>query len=341
MKFITANRKQKNEQPSDEMMAVLGQSGSKDPKIAMAASSKLAVALSLPLRQGVLVGDNLNGIYEQIKFAPGVAVEYPIDFYAPGTEKEYVAYVLPKHGYLPQANLEGDYVQIPTYEIGNAIDWNLRYARDARWDIVGRAMAVLEAGFVKKNNDDGWHVILSAGVDRNILVFDADAAAGQFTKRLISLGKVIMRRNGGGNSTSINRGKLTDFYTSPEAIEDMRNWNVDQIDEITRNKIFNAPDGSLTQIFQVNMHTVDELGEGQEYQVFYTNQLGGSLQASDVELSVGLDLSKDDAFIMPWRSQVELFMDESLHRERRQGVYGWAEHGFGVLDNRRVLLFSH
>ena len=63
-------------------------------------------------------------------------------------------------------------------------------------------MQVLEASFVKKINDNGWHTMLTAGADRNILVFDGDASAGQFTKRLVSLMKVIMRRNGGGNTGS-------------------------------------------------------------------------------------------------------------------------------------------
>ena len=33
-------------------------------------------------------------------------------------------------------------------------------------------------GRSKKMNDDGWHTILAAGVDRNILVYDGDATAG-------------------------------------------------------------------------------------------------------------------------------------------------------------------
>ena len=97
---------------------------------------------------------------------------------------------------------------VPTYDVGASIDYLLKYARDARWDIVGRAMDVLQGQFTKKMNDDGWHTILSAGVDRNILVYDADASSGYFSKRLVSLMKTIMRRNGGGNSTSINRGQM-------------------------------------------------------------------------------------------------------------------------------------
>ena len=125
-------------------------------------------------------------------------------------------------------------------------------------------------------NDDGWHTILSAGVDRNILVYDADASSGYFSKRLVSLMKTIMRRNGGGNSTSINRGQMTDLYLSPEGLEDIRNWGVDEVDDITRRELITREGGLLTRIFQVNLHDLDELGEGQEYQSFFTSELSGA-----------------------------------------------------------------
>ena len=182
--------------------------------------------------------------------------------------------------------MEGDYVMVPTYTVASSIDYLLRYAREARWDIVGRAMQVLEAGFVKKMNDDGWHTLLAAGVDCNILVYDGDAANGQFTKRLISLLKTI------------------------------------------------------TRVFGVNLHDLDELGAGQEYQTFYTDQLSGTLQGSDSELIVGLDLNKNDSFVMPVKQEVQIFEDDALHRHQRAGFYGWAELGFAVLDNRRILLGS-
>jgi hypothetical protein len=229
---------------------------------------------------------------------------------------------------------------VPTYTVASSIDYLLRYAREARWDVVGRAMQVLEAGFVKKMNDDGWHTLLAAGVDRNVMVYDADAAVGQFTKRLISLMKTVMRRNAGGNSGSLNRGSLTDLYLSPEALEDIRNWGLDQVDEVTRREIYQAGDdgAAITRIFGVNLHDMDELGADQEYQLFYKNQLSGTFTGSDVELVVGLDQSSNDSFIMPVKQDVQIFEDDALHRQQRAGFYGWAEIGFAVLDNRRILL---
>jgi hypothetical protein len=327
-------------EPTEQLTELLVQSGSAEKEKSLAANREFAKALELPLRQALLNGDILNGIFEPIKLAQSATPEFPLDFLAPGTEKDFVAYTIPNHGYIPERHVEGDYVMVPTYDIGASIDYLLKYARDARWDVVGRAMEVLEAQFVKKMNDDGWHTLLAAGVDRNIVVYDNDAAAGQFTKRLVSLMKTVMRRNGGGNSASNNRGILTDLYVSPEAMEDIRNWGIDQVDEITRREIYTAADGTLNRVFGINLHDLDELGEGQEYQEFYDNVLSGTLPGSDTELVVGLDLRKRDSFIMPVRQEVQIFEDDTLHRQKRAGFYGWSEQGFAVLDNRRVLLGS-
>ena len=338
-----ANRKF---EPTSELTDLLVKSGSSHKEEALAANHEFAKALELPLRQGVLSGNILDDIFEPIQLAQSATPEFPLDFLAPGTEKDFVAYTIPNHGYIPQKHVEGDYVMVPTYDIGASIDYLLKYARDARWDVVGRAMEVLEAQFVKKMNDDGWHTLLAAGVDRNIVVYDADASAGQFSKRLVSLMKTVMRRNGGGNSASNNRGMLTDLYVSPEAMEDIRNWGLDQIDEVTRREIYTAADGTVNRVFGVNLHDRDELGEGQQYQLFYSNVLSGTLPQNaggdanndKVEIVVGLDLRKRDSFIMPVRQEVQIFEDDTLHRQKRAGFYGWAEQGFAVLDNRRVIL---
>jgi hypothetical protein len=324
-----------------EMKQLLASAGSMNPKIAIPAMEGFAKALTLPLRQGLLSGDIVTDIFGVVEFTPGIPTEFPMDFLPPGTQKDFNAFTIPKHGRIPEKNVEGDYVMVPTYYVGNSIDWLLKYSQFARWDIVARAMQVFEAGFVKKTNDDGWHTLLTAALDRNIVVFDADSGSGQFTKRLISLMKVIMRRNGGGNSTTPNRARLTDLYLSPESVEDMRNWGVDIVDEFTRREIFTADDGSFMRIFNVNLHDIDELGEGQEYQLFYQNTLGGNLAPNDLELVLGLDLAHNDAFVSPtYQPGVEVFEDATLHRQQRHGIYGWKNQGFGILDNRRIILGS-
>jgi hypothetical protein len=249
----------KIQRPDDFIVDLIKKSGDLDIAVAMDAQRELAKALQEPLRSGVLVGDVVTGVFQSMVMEPGSTIEFPLDLLAPGEEDDFIAYTNPGNGRIPERQVEGDYVMVPTYGIASSIDWLLRYAREARWDIVGRAMQVLEASFVKKINDDGWHTLLSAGADRNILVYDGDASNGQFTKRLVSLMKTIMRRNGGGNTGSPDgaRGRLTDLFFSPEGIEDIRNWGLDQIDEVTRREIYLAADGGITRVFQTNLHDLD------------------------------------------------------------------------------------
>jgi len=326
--------------PTSEMIDLLRKSGSRRRVESLDATAQLAVALTLPLRQGIMSGDIYSDIFERITLERGAIPEWPLDLLAPGTEKDHVAYTTPGHGRIPERTVEADFVMVPTYEISNSIDWLLRHARDARWDLVDRATQVFEAGFVEKLNSDAWSTILSAAVDRNIMVYDNAANAGQFTKRLVSLMKTVMRRNGGGNSTSTNRGMLTDLYVSPEAMEDIRDWGVDQIDETTRREIFTAEDGRINRIFSVNLHDIDELGVSQKFQTFFTSDLNGGLQASDVELVIGLDLAKNDCFVMPIREELQVSEDDMLARQRRAGLFGHLEVGFGALDNRRCIAGS-
>lgn len=309
-----------------KMTDLLRKTGDKDPVVANNAQKALAAAITPVIRQGVTPGDTILELFDKTVFDPNARIEYPIDFYRPENASEFTAYTVPNQGKVPQRHVEGDYVTVPTYDIANSIDWLKRYAREARWDIVGRALEVLEAGFVKKLNDDSWHTIMAAGFDRNLIVNDTNASAGQLTKRLISLLKLVVRRNSGGNSASMNRGKLTHLYLSPEAIEDMRNWGVDEADDFTRREIYLSDDTAGTSVFGVKLLPLDELGENQEYQLYYQNVIAtgaanNGMASGDVELVVGVDATTNDSFVMPIREELEIHDDPTLLRERRQGLF--------------------
>ena len=319
---------------------LLKATASVDEKVAKASMQQFATALELPLRQGVMSGPLLGDIFEQADYSGQRFVEYPLDFLAPGSEANHTAFTVPQCGFIPHNTVEGDYVLVPTYDVANSIDWCLHYAENANWNVVDRAMQVFRDGFVKKLNDDGSHVMLAAGLDRNAVVYDSAAAAGQFTKRLVSLMKVFMRRNSGGNSTSTNKGRMTDLIISPEAEEDIRNWGLSEVDDITRRQIFTSAEG-LTSVFQVNLHSWEEFGVGAELELYYENVLGGTLPAGDVEIVLGLDLSApNSSFVMPVRKQLQVYEDVTLLRAGRAGVWGRMSLGFAVLDSRATLLGS-
>lgn len=331
-----------NENQKQAMSNLLRRAGSPDKAVALQAQAEIAAGIQTPLRKAVLSGDVVTNMFKPMDYRGNRYIEYPLDIINPGQQDDFRAYVIPQEGAIPEARVQGDFLMIPTYEIGGSIDCRLRFLRDANWPVVQRMLEVLEAGFIKKINDDGWQTILSAGVDRNIIVNDTNAAAGQFTPRLISLLQTIMRRNGGGNSTSMDRSRLTDLIMSPEAHIDIRSWGLDLVPDAVRANIYYANENNqdLIRIYNVNLMAMDEFGDDQEYQLYYENELSGTMAASDVEIVIGLDRQRDDSFMMPYKEDLQTYEDDNMHRRNLFGVYARMELGFAVLDSRRVLLGS-
>jgi len=334
---------------SEEAIAALKRAASSNHEERAAAQRAFAAELTAPLRQGIFDRDNLGDIFEKQVLAPGAQANYPLDFVKPGYEDDFVAFTLPKAGRIPERHVEGDELWVPTFRIANAIDWDIKYAEEARFDVIMRAVRVYEAGYVRKINSDGWRTILAAADGRGLVVtasgsapFTGDAgngfptpALGKFTKELVSRMRTAMTRGAGGNG---NGGKLTDLYMSLEAMEDIRAWDVDDIDEFTRREIFVNREYGLATIYGVVLHEMTEFGVGQEYQAFLTDVIGRAVPANTEQFVVGLDLSTTDSFVMPIRKELVTLDDQTLYRSQRMGIFGWMEHGFAVLDPRRVLL---
>ncbi len=321
------------------MQAALERCGHLDVAVAAEAQREWASALTLPLQEGVLYGDVIGGIFDVEELKPGVAPEYPLSPITPSNVKEFVAWTVPGNGLIPYKSFESDYVMVPTYDVGAAADVNSKYARDARFPVIERLFKMVRAMFTRKLNNDGFHTILAAGKGRNLVAYDSAAVSGLFTKRLVNALQVTMERNAGGNSTSEDKGVLSDLYLSPESMGDIRSWDLTQIDEFTRRDIFIGEGyGGLTKIFGVLLHSLTELGVSQEWQNYYANTLGGTMPTDKAEIVVGLDLVNRDSFVMPVREMPMVQSDPYLARHRRLGIWGTCEIGFGALDTRRVLL---
>jgi len=296
----------------------------------------LAQVLEQAWKAGVLEPDLLGTIFQRINLPGGVDAKFPFDFYSPVKEGQYKAFVIPKEGAIPEKVIEGDEIRVPTYKIANAISWSLDYARDARWDIVARAIEVFTNGFVRKLNDDGWHVVLKAASENTeSTVIDAAAAAGVFTKKLLLNMMTAVKRQVGGRNA-----RLTDLYLSPEAIADIRNFADTVVGDPYLSQLILQSEDTIPQLYGVRIHELQELGVGQEHQDYITGTLLFALPGGDEEFVVGLDLMHRDAFVMPMREQMQMFDDPQLHKSMKAGVYGWMELGFAALDIRRAILGS-
>lgn len=337
------------EKHEEGTLQLLRDMASSDKRKAEAARQAFAAELVAPLRRGIFDADNLGDIYVPQVIPMGSTASYPLDFVRPGEEDLYTAYTLAEQGRLPERRVEASEINVPTFKIGNSIDWDIKFMKEARWDVVKRAMQVFEAGFVRKINSDGWRTVLAAGADRGLLVEASGLAVltgatspistppspGIFTKELVSRLHTAMTRGAGGNG---NAGRLTDLYLSLEAMECVRAWDANRVDEFTRREIFVSKDKGLAQVYGVILHPMTEFGIGQEYQDFLVNVLSLGLPVNTAEFCVGLDLSQKDSFVMPIKEELEVYDDEALVRFQRMGVFGWMRHGFACLDNRRVLL---
>lgn len=328
--------------PTDKQRALLRMTASEKENEYTDARRALAAALEGAFRAAVLADDTLDSIYERVPLAPGADSRFPLHFLAPGEEEDRIAWVMPKEGAIPHRFIEGDELYVPTYVVSNSIDWPIRYARDARWDVIQDALDVYRYGFTRRFNDDGWHTLISAAVS-NGRVQDTASAVGTLTKKLITNLMVGIKRLTGGRLS-----KVTDIYLSPEALADIRNWADTEVDDFTRREIFVGPEpGGLPSIFNIALHELQELGEGQAYQDYIADTNGGNKASwftdgggDDKEFVMAMDLTRraNYPFKMPVREDVRIFDDPMLHRGARAGVYGWAEVGFAVLDNRYTLV---
>jgi hypothetical protein len=296
----------------------------------------LAQQLESVWKQGVLEPGSIDTVFSRIDIAPGVDAKFPLDFLSPeaGDSDRFDAVVIPAEGALPMRKVDGDELHVPTYKISNSIAWNLDYARDARWDVITRAIEVFTNGFTRKMNVDGWHTVLAAAAATQSR--DTAAASGTFTKLLVTEMQTAMKRAEGGRTA-----RMTDLFLSPEAIADIRNLDGDVVDEGTlRALLGNDGNDPTISLYGVKMHELLELGASQDYTTYYSSTLGQTIGGSDTEICIGLDLANRDSFVMPVREDMQMFDDASLHRSGEAGVYGWMQLGFAVLDARRVTLGS-
>lgn len=312
---------------------------SNDHAVALKARETLAAAITEPIRTAVMDGDTYSAVFKKVNLDGGSEIKFPVDFFRNENIDEYVAYVMPNQGNPAHRVIEGDYVTIPTYTIGNGIDIPWRFIRDSSFPVLEKAMNVIEVGHLKKKNDDAWATVIAAGIERNIVVNDSNASAGQFTPRLVSAMRIVMQRNGGGNSTSVNRGKLSHLFVSPEGFGDIRAWDSTILDPFTRREVFMAGDMALKDIYGTTMVSLDELGEGQAYQQLYTS-LGGTMAGSDLEIVIGIDKRDDYSFVEVTRSPLSIYPDPTQHRNQYVSFYSLEECGYGQLDVSKVLIGS-
>jgi hypothetical protein len=325
------------------------------------AKKALAQAISVPILQEVRDASLARQLFAVEPLEPGAQASYPIadDFEAP-------VFILPKLGRVPQNHIEapGEEVYVPTFNIGTSFDWSLRYARDGRIDIAQRAMRNAARAIIDFEEESAWRLLAPAATSAfpgkgllgarpaPIVEIDGGPAAGFLSKELINQMIVRMERS---------RRTLTDLYVSPEDMADIREWGESEVDPETRREIFIG--NGRGEIFNVRLHKVHQLGATGKYNINSNDSASGIFRVgaggkfNDYEPTIankvnangelvtpgetqiyGFDLTANDSLVMPIKQELEFFDDPSLHREQKQGFYGWEEIGMAVLDTRMLVM---
>ena len=158
----------------------------------------------------------------------------------------------------------------------------------------------------------------------------------------------IKRKNtsyAGGSTT--DSYSLTDLFVSPEVKQDIRSFAYNPVTNAStdlpagaREEIYRG--GGTQEIYGVTIHDLVELGKTQKYQNLFTEFYSSNWNATNNELIIGLDLTKD-AFVRPVARQAEsggtftaLPDDQFLARADKIGFYGFLEEGRACIDARAI-----
>ncbi len=343
-----------------EMMDLFRDTANINTPEGIAAYRAFAAALTTPILKKIELESIMRQLFTVEKLGPGAQAVYPV-----AEDFEIPVWVLPGLGYVAQNFVEGigEEVYIPTFSISASADWKLSYARDSRIDIATRAANRAAKDIANYEEECGWRVIMPAATtafsgkgllgSRPAPIYEIDPSAqgaGYLSKELINKMIVGFKRTG---------RTLTDLYVSPEDAADIREWTDTDIDPVTRREIFQA--SGMGSIWNVSLHEIQHLGATGLYNIngnaaaygkFKADSSGayngytidnpnetaadGTVTTLGETQILGFDLNVNDSMVMPVRKEYAAIDDPTLLRVQKQGFFGWAEVGYGILDSRML-----
>jgi len=309
-------------------------------------------------------------VFDQIPVPVDEDAKFPADFYA-NVSDDWLAWITPQEGQIPQRAIEGDEIFVPTFKLANSINWSLDYQRDERYDVIARAIDVFVNGFKRKIKQDQLRLILQAADKAEPYVEEAS-----FVKMLNTAGINLYSQSSSRNS------RITRIFCEPEAMAELR-----LLGKPPENQIVACSGGSLPSIEWRGgiglLPTVENILRNSENLSVYGARLTeecdltvdyyqchppeyvydqvetkeswwtklcrvATLRCKSTsfkrrplkQIAIGLDLTNRDAFVAPVRENCQMFDDPVLMKKARKGMYGWVEVGSACLDSRRAIAFE-
>lgn len=255
----------------------------------------LAAALTLPIGAMVKTEATIRQIFWVNELQPGQVATYPKD----GNTID--AIVMPGRGEVPRNIVGGEELFVNTFQIASSAEWNVRFARDGRYDVAERELARLKDSIVRQENEHGW-LVINAAIDDNNTVTNAGDTA--ITKTLLNKAIKELDKKEGYRADLI--------VMNPGDVADFREWAADQVDEKTYKQIHTR--NSLGNIWGIDIMLDFNVAPGDFY-VFDTTKLG----------------------IMPVRQEVEIHEDPTAINRLSVGYIGFEEVGFAIADRKALV----
>ena len=300
-----------------EQVELIKAMGSRNQTVSREAQEAFAAFIGPVIQKVLQVAGTASAIYSDAPFNQDDSASYPLDLYYNENNTGYIS-VWSQHvaGGLPTSTDVSaiEEMKIATYRLDSALSYFKRYARQARLDIVSKALERMAQEVLIKQERNAWAVILRALAEAATSTSTApkkDAplnttdgghimpahSKGNFMihdlNKLMTLNRRINEAWAGGTPEAAYSNGITDLYVSPEVKEQVRSFAYNplntvgpQVTGVSANSGdgIALPDGMRAEIYRaacmqeiygVNIVELLELGSGKKYNKLF-NEFNGS-----------------------------------------------------------------
>ena len=342
-------------QATPEQLDLLRKTGDRNRSQAFPAMEAFAAVLA-PVVQVVLDKmSTVRGIYSVKNLGEFDVAEFPLDVYFNEQDGEIMIHLQNRPGGTPSSFLSDiQTVVVQTAPYMAEVSWQNKFARSARMDVIAQYVHRLAQVMLRKEELNGWAVLLKAVATSAGHVVGSTTTDGVFhldlLNQLLTKAKRLNTSIDGGTAVAAPQG-ITDVYLSVEAMGDVRSFSYNPVNvrgatgaavggdvvtlpEDTRRSIIAG--GGIPSLLGLTLHEMNELGCGQSYNKLMKSFYSGSFTEATQECVIGLDNSRDSN-VMPVVGGLVVQNDVFTQRGDRSGVIASQNMGFAVLDTRAIV----
>jgi hypothetical protein len=366
-----------------EQLELIKAMASKNRDTAYSAQVALAEFIGPVVSEVINNAPTLSNLFTPLQYNADDNPSLPLDLYYNIFDEDYIkVYSQSVAGGLPTNTIQPTAAELKftTYTLDSAVAFDRKYASRSRLDVIGKTFTRVAQEVLLKQERTSSNLLMTALAEaragnnkfsaRNLNVFRTtaeDVFQLNDINKLITKAKRVNSSWSGGTPTGGRHG-ITDLIVSPEVVEQIRAMAYNPVNtrqatngvssipatDAVRTEVWKS--SGITEFFGINIMEVLELGVGKRYNTVFDTVAGGTeylgfadsatteaFDASDQEILIGLDRSRDAlvraiAVDSETGSEFNLVADDQFSiRQQRIGYYGALEEGRIVLDNRALV----